>query len=61
VSNRPLTGDRAKARLNRCLEEGAVIYSRHFRDERVNDDLSIDDVLTVCRSGAIVMAPEKDI
>ena len=25
------------------------------------DDLTTEDVLTVCRSGAIIMAPEKDI
>ena len=61
MSDRPLSGDRAKARLNRCLEDGAVLYSRHFRDELVNDDLSMEDVLVVCRSGAIMMAPEKDI
>lgn len=47
--------------LNRCLEEGAVIYSQHFRDELANDDLTTEDILTVSRSGAIVMAPEKDI
>ena len=40
---------------------GAVIYSRHFRDELVNEGLTTEDVLTVCRSGAIIMAPEKDI
>jgi hypothetical protein len=61
VSDAPLAKDRAKARLNRCLSEGAVIYSRHFRDELAHDDLSTEDILAVCRAGAIVMAPEKDI
>jgi hypothetical protein len=61
VSDAPLAKDRAKAKLNRCLDEGVVIYSRHFRDELVNDDLTAQDILTVCRSGAIIMAPEKDI
>jgi hypothetical protein len=61
VSDAPLAKDRAKAKLNRCLDEGTVIYSRHFRDELVNDDLTTEDTLAVCRSGAIVMAPEKDI
>ena len=56
-----LTKDRAKAKLNRCLDEGTVIYSKHFRDELANDDLTTEDILAVCRSGAITMAPEKDI
>ena len=44
-----------------CLEEGVVSYSRHFRDELANDALTTGDILTVCRSGAIAMAAEKDI
>jgi len=43
------------------IEEGTVVYSRHFRDELANDGFSTEDVLRVCRSGAIVMSPEKDI
>jgi hypothetical protein len=61
VNDRPLGKDQAKAKLNSCIEEGTVIYSRHFRDELMNDDLTIADVLTICRSGAVLMAPEKDI
>jgi Domain of unknown function (DUF4258) len=57
----PLTKDRAKAELNRCLHEGRVVYSKHFRDELLNDDLTMEDILAVCRSGAIIMASEKDI
>jgi hypothetical protein len=57
----PLTKDQAKAELNRCVEEGAVVYSRHFRDELAKDDLTTGDVLSVCRSGVVIMAPEKDI
>lgn len=57
----PLTKDRAKANLNRCLHDGAVIYSQHFREELANDDLTTEDILAVCRSGAITMAPEEDI
>ena len=37
------------------------MYSRHFREELANDDLSTEDVLIVCKSGAIIMEPEKDI
>jgi hypothetical protein len=61
VRDGSLSRDQAKANLNRCLEEGAVIYSQHFRDELANDDLTTGDILTVCGSGAILMAPEKDI
>lgn len=47
-------------KLNRCLEEGQVVYSRHFREELLNDSFTMGDVLRVCRSGAIFMAPEQD-
>jgi hypothetical protein len=61
VTDAPLTRDRAKAKLNDCFEGGAVIYSRHFREELANDSLTTGDVLMVCKSGAIIMAPEKDL
>lgn len=61
MKDAPLTKDRAKAKLNGCLEDGTVTYSQHFRDELANDDLTTGDILTVCKSGVIVMAPEKDI
>jgi uncharacterized protein DUF4258 len=51
----------AKAKLNQCLDEGTVIYSRHFREELANDDLTTEDVLRVCKSGAVAVPPEKDI
>lgn len=38
-----------------------MIYSKHFRDELANDHLTMQDMLTVCRSGAVMTAPEKDI
>ena len=38
-----------------------MIYSRHFRDELADEDLSMEDVLAACRSGAIVISPEKVI
>ncbi len=56
-----LSKDRAKSKLNRGLQEDVVIYSNHFRDELTNDKLTMEDVLVVCRSGAIIDAPEKDI
>lgn len=61
VREAPLSKDRAKAKLNRCVEEGAVMYSRHFREELADDGLTTGDILAVCKSGAISMAPEKDI
>lgn len=61
MSDSPFSRDEAKARLNRCLEDGVVIYTKHFREELSNDELTMQDVLAVCRSGAIVMAPESDI
>ena len=57
----PLGKDDAKARLNECVEDGTVVYSRHFREELANDRLTISDVLSVCRSGTIMMSPEQDI
>jgi hypothetical protein len=61
VRDVPLGKDAAKARLNHCVESGTVILSKHFRDELANDSLTIQDVFEVARSGAIVLAPEKDI
>jgi hypothetical protein len=61
VTDAPLSKDRAKARLNWCLEEGLVIYTRHFREELVSDGFTMQDVLTICKAGAINMQPEKDI
>ena len=57
----PLSRDRAKAKLNRCLEDGTVVYTQHFRDDLAIDDLTMEDVLAVCRSGAVIMEPEEDI
>lgn len=61
MRDEPLSKDRAKAALNSCLQDGTVTYTKHFRDELANDDLTTEDVLSVCRSGAIVVSPEKDI
>ena len=60
MSDQPLAKDEAKTKLNQCFEDGTVIYSKHFRDELANDDLTREDVHAVCRCGAIVTAPEKE-
>ena len=57
----PLGKGQAKAKLNRCVEDGVVAYSQHFREELAKDALAMEDVLAVCRSGTIMMAPEQDI
>ncbi len=61
MEGQALGKDQAKAKLNACIEDGVVTYSRHFREELANDDLSMQDVLRVCNSGAVTMAPELDI
>lgn len=61
TSSQPLSPDSAKRELNRCLMEGDVIYTQHFREELSNDNLDLQDVLAVCRSGAIRSTPERDI
>lgn len=47
--------------LIRRLNKGNVIYSRPFREELVNDNLTTEDVVFVCRSGAILDPPEEDL
>jgi hypothetical protein len=61
VIGEPLGSDQAKAKLNRCLQEGRVIYSQHFREELAKDALDMEDVLLVCSAGVIRSAPEIDI
>jgi hypothetical protein len=59
LQDEPLTRDRAKSALAVFIEDGTVSYTRHFREELAKDDLTIEDVLAVCRSGAIVLPPEN--
>ena len=40
MQDEPLSNDQAKANLNWCLEEGSVIYTKHFRDEMIDDELN---------------------
>ena len=47
--------------LRHCLEEGKVIYGRHFREELANEGLSIEDAWSVLRHGQIFRPPEQDI
>ena len=44
------------------MSRGRLRYLyRHFKEELAIDGLTTEDVLTVCRSGVVFMAPEKDI
>ena len=61
MQDAPLTKDRAKIQLNLCLDDGFVVYTRHFKEELASDGLTTEDALAVCHSGVIQMAPEKDI
>ena len=47
--------------LHRCLEDGAVVYGTHFREELANERLSIGDAWAVLRRGRIYDPPERDI
>jgi len=61
VEDGPLSNDQAKAKLARCLAAGTVRLTGHFREELAKDDLVMGDVLTACRSGAVLCAPEPDL
>lgn len=61
VPERPLDRDSAKRELLARLSGGRVVYTRHFRDELRNDGLTMQDVLTVCRAGAIRRQAEIDL
>jgi DNA-binding transcriptional regulator YiaG len=56
----PLDNDQAKGQLKYCLSHGRFDYTNHFRDRLAERDLSFEDVLFVCRAGAVISAPEFD-
>jgi len=47
--------------LHRCLEEGEIVPTRHFREELANESITFEDVWIVLRSGSIYDEPEQDI
>lgn len=47
--------------LRHCLEDGAVAYGTHFREELAKEKLSIEDAWAVLRRGHIYDPPEQDI
>ena len=59
---RPATHQRSgESSTARCLATGSIRLTGHFRIELGNDGLVMGDVLTVCRSGAVLRAPEPDL
>lgn len=51
----------AEALVRHCLEEGAVIFGRHFREELKNDGFDIADARYVLKHGHIYTEPEIDV
>ncbi len=51
----------AEERMRHCLERGAVIPGKHFREELANERINLQDAWIVLRYGHIYDAPEKDI
>jgi len=51
----------AEERMRHCLERGAVIPGKHFREELANEGINLQDAWIVLRYGHIYEAPEKDI
>ena len=47
--------------LRRCIESGEVVPSKHFREELAADNLTMQEALTIVRSGAIYYPAEPDI
>ena len=50
----PLSRDDAKVELNKCIEGGRLVFTNHFDQELIADALTVDEVLTACKSGVIV-------
>lgn len=44
-----------------CVEQETVRFGPHFRREMANDNLDVEDILTVLRSGCIYDPPEQDL
>ena len=51
----------AEDRMRHCLERGAVIPGKHFREELANEGINLQDAWIVLRYGHIYDPPEKDI
>lgn len=47
--------------LRRCLEEGEIVPTKHFREELGDESITFEDAWIVLRSGSIYDEPEQDI
>jgi uncharacterized protein DUF4258 len=47
--------------LRHCLDEGEVVLTNHFRQELVDEALSIEDAWAVMQSGTVYEPPDLDI
>lgn len=56
-----LTRTEAKDLAIHCLEDGAVIFGKHFREELADDGLDDSDAYYVLKHGQIFKEPEQDI
>jgi hypothetical protein len=54
-------GIKRKRPLKRCLSEGRLKVTNHFRRELEHDRLRIAHAFQVCHSGAIFDEPELDV
>ena len=51
----------AEERMHHCLESGAVVAGRHFRQELANEGISLQDAWIVLHQGHIYDAPEMNV
>jgi hypothetical protein len=56
-----LSKQEAQDLLRHCIEDGEIIYSKHFRQELANEGVSIPDLETVLRKGIVFDEPEFDV
>jgi hypothetical protein len=62
VKPKRLSRPEALKLVRKCLHAGgAIIPTRHFREELENEKLTLPDALHVIRTGQIISEPEPDI
>lgn len=56
-----MTRPKASSQLRYCLEHGAVIPTKHFRDELADEQITFQDAHDVLKLGIIYDEPEQDL
>jgi hypothetical protein len=56
-----LTNSEAVRLVRHCIRDGAIIPSRHFREELQNETLDLNEALFVLERGCIHDPPEQNI